>query len=75
MSESVRGRPEDDPFGETCTATTYDHDVRLAGFTDGDQPAHRIAELLDRLVVEAFEIEFLLDLAEDPLLSLHECGG
>ena len=75
MGETVGGRAEDDPLSQTG-ATPADH--QQIGPTDldhGEKPVHRVAQLLDHLVVDTGQVEVLLYLVEDLLLALHEgCG-
>ena len=75
MGQSVGGGSEDDTLGKTCTATSDHQKVGFFDLDDGEQTAHRVAELFHRLVVDIPQIKVGLDVVEDLLLALHERSG
>lgn len=75
MGQTVGGGTEYDPLGQTSTTTSDDHHVRTTRLTYGQETVHRVTQLLDRLVVDALEVEVFLHFGEDLLLTLDESGG
>jgi hypothetical protein len=72
MGQSVGGGSQDHTFGETGPPSANDQQVGTVHLTDVQEPAPRVTQLLDRLVVDTIEIEMILELLQDLLLTLDE---
>jgi len=74
VGQSICRRPQNHSFGQAGAATPDHQEVGLVDLDYCQEPAHRVSEFFDSLVIDTLEIQMGLDVAQDLLLALDDCG-